>query len=254
MILRKWADLPDNLKNETIRQYYIVLEKKRFSLCIKRLFDLVAGMLIFLVLSPLFVVLSLIIKMDSKGSVFFRQIRVTQYGKQFRIFKFRTMVNNAEQIGTQVTTRDDPRVTKVGRFLRKYRLDEVPQLLNIIRGEMSFVGTRPEVVKYVEHYTEEMRATLLLPAGVTSEASIRFKDEERLLADAENTDDFYIKTVLPEKMRYNLMNLENFGFWNEILILIRTITAIFNRDSGMNSVYETVFTHAGHKNKVEVDG
>ena len=156
----------------------------------------------------------------------FRQVRVTQYGKQFRIFKFRTMVNNADKIGTQVTTKNDARVTKVGKFLRKCRLDEIPQLLNIILGDMTFVGTRPEVVKYVDKYTDEMMATLLLPAGVTSEASIQYKDEELLLAHADDADETYINEVLPEKMKYNLRSIETFSFSSDIRTMLRTVAAV----------------------------
>lgn len=230
VILRKWEDLPDNMKNDSVRKYYDDLYKKRSSLLAKRVFDIIVGILIFVILSPLLIILSIAIKIDSEGPVMFRQVRVTQYGKRFRISKFRTMVNNAEKIGTQVTARNDSRVTKVGRFLRKYRLDEIPQLFNIIAGDMSFVGTRPEVVKYVEEYTDEMMATLLLPAGVTSEASIRYKDEEQMLTDAENADKTYVETILPEKMKYNLISIEKFSFLREIKTMIRTVMAVFKND------------------------
>ena len=223
MGLRRWNDLPDDMKNDSVKKYYDFLYKKRLSLFAKSIFDIVVAILTFIILSPLFVILSIAIKIDSRGPVMFRQIRVTQYGKRFTIFKFRTMVNNAEKIGAQVTTKNDCRVTKVGKVLRKCRLDEIPQLFNIILGDMSFVGPRPEVVKYVEKYTDEMMATLLMPAGVTSEASIQFKDEELLLANVEDADEIYINKVLPEKMKYNLRSLREFSFLGEIKTMVRTV-------------------------------
>ncbi|MFJ7856143.1 sugar transferase, partial [Peribacillus frigoritolerans] len=174
----------------------------------------------------IFLIISIAIKVDSKGPIFFRQVRVTQYNKTFRIFKFRTMVNNAEKIGAQVTSKNDTRITKIGNFIRKLRLDEIPQLFNMILGEMSFVGTRPEVVKYVAKYTDEMRATLLLPAGVTSEASIQYKDEERLLINANDADEEYINNVLPEKMRYNLKSIETFNFISDLKTMVKTLIAV----------------------------
>lgn len=227
MILRKWKDLPENMRNESVRKCYDQLQRKNLSLFLKRLFDVVGGIIGLLVLSPVLIIIAVFIKMESKGPVLFRQVRVTQYGKRFSIFKFRTMVANAEKIGTQVTTKNDSRITPMGRFLRKYRFDEVPQLVNIIIGDMSFVGTRPEVVKYVDLYTDEMMATLLLPAGVTSEASISYKDEERLLLDAENVDKVYIEKILPEKMKYNLESFEEFTIFNDISIMARTLAAVF---------------------------
>lgn len=226
MISREWEDLPDNMKNDSVKKYYGLLHKKKLSLFSKRVFDIVVAVAVLIMLSPIFIILSLAIKVDSKGPVMFRQVRVTQYGKQFRIFKFRTMVNNADKIGTQVTTKNDARVTKVGKFLRKCRLDEIPQLLNIILGDMTFVGTRPEVVKYVDKYTDEMMATLLLPAGVTSEASIQYKDEELLLAHADDADETYINEVLPEKMKYNLRSIETFSFSSDIRTMLRTVAAV----------------------------
>ena len=195
MVLKRWEDLPEKIKNEDVKRYYDILSKKRISLVIKRIFDLVLAIILLIILSPLFIIIAIAIKIDSKGPVMFRQTRVTQYGKKFRIFKFRTMITDAEKIGSQVTTKNDTRITRIGRVLRKYRLDEIPQLLNIIAGEMSFVGTRPEVSKYVEKYTDEMMATLLLPAGVTSEASIQYKDEELILTNVKNVDELYVNKV-----------------------------------------------------------
>mgnify|MGYP002099038438 FL=1 len=157
------------------------------------------------------------------GCVFFRQERITQYGKFFSIYKFRTMVKDAEKIGTQVTTNSDSRITSIGNELRRCRLDELPQLINIVKGEMSFVGTRPEVPRYVKKYEPEMLSTLLLPAGVTSEASIKYKDEDRLLDSTSNVDKLYVEKILPAKMNYNLKSIENFSFLGEIKTMIKTI-------------------------------
>ena len=192
----------------------------------KRTFDIIVASLLVVILSPILLLLSILIKIDSPGPVMFRQVRVTTYGKPFRIFKFRTMVNNADKIGTQVTTKGDSRVTRMGKMLRGCRLDELPQLFNVLKGEMSFVGTRPEVEKYVAHYTDEMKATLLMPAGITSRASIEYKDEERLLESAENADEVYIHQVLPEKMKYNLRAIEKFSFWDDIKTMFATVIAV----------------------------
>lgn len=226
MLVKKWKKLPPQMQNESVRPYYEKLRKKNFSLFWKRCFDFFVSSLMLIILCPLFLILALAIKIDSRGPVFFRQERVTQYGKKFRIFKFRTMVNNADKIGSQVTVDNDARITKVGKFIRKCRLDEVSQLIDVWRGKMSFVGTRPEVPKYVEMYSEEMLATLLLPAGVTSEASIKFKDEAQLLENAENVDETYVEVVLPQKMKYNLQSLKKYGFWREIGTMFKTVFAV----------------------------
>lgn len=224
--MKKWNELPEDMQLDEVKKYYNALQKKKISLFAKRVFDIVVSGIMLVVVSPLLLILSILIKMDSKGPVMFRQVRVTTYGKKFRIFKFRTMVNNADKIGTQVTTKGDARVTRVGKMLRGCRLDELPQLLNVLAGDMTFVGTRPEVVKYVEHYTNEMKATLLLPAGITSRASIEYKDEERLLENAADADDVYINQVLPDKMRYNLEAIENFSFWEDIKTMFATVLAV----------------------------
>ena len=225
----QWEKLPEVMQTEPVREYYEILSKKKVSLFLKRAFDIVCSLLLLLLLLPVMLVLALWIKADSRGPVLFRQERVTRYGRRFRIFKFRTMIPNAESVGTQVTVGNDMRVTRAGRFLRKCRLDELPQLLNVFFGSMSFVGTRPEVVRYVERYTPEMYATLLLPAGVTSQASIRFKDEEKLLSGADNADDVYLEKVLPEKMKYNLESIRKFSFWREISTMFQTVFAVFFR-------------------------
>lgn len=226
--LKPWDKLPENMRNDAVREYYDILSRKSCSLLLKRIFDFVVAAVLLLLLSPVFLVLAVWIKLDSKGPVFFRQERVTQYGRVFRIFKFRTMVNHAEKIGSQVTVGNDVRITKVGAKIRKVRLDEIPQLINVLTGDMSFVGTRPEVKKYVAAYTDEMYATLLLPAGITSEASIRYKDEDEILAGAEEVDRAYIEQVLPEKMKYNLEEMKRFHFAREIGTMFRTVIAVIH--------------------------
>ena len=225
-MLIEWEKLPKRMQNEAVRGYYEILSKKQKALVIKRVFDAVMSSFLLILLSPVFLILAIAIKADSPGPVFFRQIRVKQNEKKFRIFKFRTMVTDAEKLGTQVTTKGDPRITRVGRVIRKYRLDELCQLIDILRGTMSFVGTRPEVPKYVARYTDEMLATLLLPAGVTSEASIRYKDEEKLLEGAADVDEVYMREVLPEKMKYNLKELRGFSILSELKIMFQTVGAV----------------------------
>ena len=226
MLLKKWEKLPDSIRIPEVRPYYDILRKKRFSLFLKRVFDIFASLVLLVILCPAFVILAIAIKIDSKGPVFYRQERVTQYGKMFRIHKFRSMCDGADKKGSLVTTDHDMRVTKVGRIIRKYRLDEISQLLDILSSNMTFVGTRPEVPKYIEQYTPEMMATLLLPAGVTSEASISYKDEEKLLKNSEDTDKTYVESVLPEKMKYNLNAIKGFTLWSEIKTMIRTVLAV----------------------------
>ena len=229
MILKKWEDLPDDLRTDAVRPYYDLLARRRGSLLIKRIFDVVVSALMLLILSPVFLVLAIAIKLDSPGPVFYRQVRVTQYGKQFRIFKFRSMVSDADKRGSLVTVSGDSRITRVGHVIRNCRLDELCQLIDIFRGTMTFVGTRPEVPKYVAAYTPEMMATLLLPAGVTSEASIRYKDEAELLDAADDVDAVYIRDVLPGKMKYNLDALKSFSFFSDIATMFRTVLAVLGK-------------------------
>lgn len=225
-MLRKWEDLPKKMQTEAVRPYYEYLNKRRGSLLLKRTFDIVVSTVLLILISPILLILAAMIATDSKGGIFYRQERVTQYGRVFRIFKFRTMVADADKIGTQVTVQNDSRITKIGEKLRKYRLDELPQLFNILMGDMTLVGTRPESIHYVEHYTPEMYATLLLPAGVTSEASILYRDEAKLLRDAENVDKVYVEKILPEKMKYNLEDIRRFSCVKEIGTIFRTVLAV----------------------------
>ena len=229
MKLIKWEALPSEMQTAEVRRYYEILEKKKVALFFKRAFDVVVSFLMLLVLLPVFLVLAIAIKLDSRGPVFYRQTRVTQYNKTFRIFKFRSMVQNADK-GSQVTVSGDARVTRVGKFVRKCRLDEISQLIDVLRGEMTFVGTRPEVTKYTEQYTPEMMATLLLPAGITSLASIYYKDEAELLDAAEDTDKVYVEDVLPAKMYYNLRAIESFSFWGDIKVMFMTVFAVLGKE------------------------
>lgn len=229
MLLKKWEKLPPEMQTEEVRRYYDILKKKQVSLFFKRVFDVFASLVLLLILSPVFLVLAIAIKIDSKGPVFYRQVRVTAYNKRFRIFKFRSMVQGADK-GSQVTTGNDMRITRVGKLVRKCRLDEISQLIDVLRGKMTFVGTRPEVPKYTEQYTPEMMATLLLPAGVTSLASIYYKDEAELLDAAEDTDRVYVEDVLPNKMYYNLKAIEDFSFWGDIKIMFMTVFAVLGKE------------------------
>ncbi len=229
MQLVKWEALPEAMQTPQVREYYDILDKKRGSLFCKRVFDIVVSAVMLVLLSPVFLVLAVVIKLDSPGPVFYRQVRLTQYGKPFRIFKFRTMVQGADK-GSQVTVGGDSRITRVGKVIRKCRLDEIGQLLDVFRGTMTFVGTRPEVPKYAASYTPEMMATFLLPAGVTSLTSIYYKDEERLLNGAEDSDRVYVEKILPGKMRYNLEGIRSFGFFKDIKIMGMTFLAMLGKE------------------------
>lgn len=224
--MKKWDEIPVFMKNEQVKYYYNILKKKEQQIRIKRIFDLVMAVGLIIVLAPFMLAISVAIKMDSPGPVIFKQVRITIYGRKFHIYKFRTMVAGADKIGSKVTVQGDSRITKTGEFLRKYRLDEIPQLFNVLIGDMSFVGTRPEVEKYVHQYNDAMKATLLMPAGITSLASIKYKDEDQLLRNAENTDEEYVKIVLPEKMKYNLKALEEFDIFSDLKTMIATVFAV----------------------------
>ncbi|RGG21182.1 sugar transferase [Ruminococcus sp. AF25-19] len=229
-MLCKWNDLPDDMRIDEVRPYYETLAKKQGQVLFKRVFDFVVALIMLIILCIPMIIISIWIKIDSKGPVFYRQERVTTNGEHFKIHKFRTMVSNADKIGTQVTVDNDSRITNVGSKLRRVRLDELPQLIDVLRGTMSFVGTRPEAVKYVKQYKPEYMATLLMPAGITSEASIRYKDEDKLLNQADDVDKVYVENVLPGKMKYNLESIKKFSFWGEIVTMFRTVLAVLGKD------------------------
>lgn len=229
MMLKKWEQLPPEMQTEEVRKYYDILKKKQVSLFFKRVFDIVVSSIMLIILSPVFLLLAIVIKIDSKGPVFYRQVRITQYNKKFRIFKFRTMCQGADK-GSQVTVNGDARVTRVGKVIRGCRLDEISQLLDVWRGTMTLVAVRAESPKYTEQYTPEMMATLLLPAGVTSLASILYKDEAKMLDGVEDTDKVYVEEILPAKMYYNLKQIEQFSFWNDIKLMFMTVFAVLGKE------------------------
>ncbi len=223
----KYEELPENMKNEYVKEYYDILSHKKINLVIKRIFDIIASLILLIILSPIMLILAIAIKVDSKGPVFYRQERITKYGKKFKIFKFRTMEQDADKKGALVTIGEDSRITNVGKKIRKCRLDEFPQLINVLKGEMTFVGTRPEVEKYVNEYTDEMKATLLMPAGISSRASIEYKDEDEIISkylqNGEKIDDIYVKRILPEKMKWNLEYIKKFNILEDIKICFKTV-------------------------------
>lgn len=230
MLLRKWEDLPDFLSIPEIKPYYEVLKKKSGSLVLKRVFDIVVSAILLIILSPIILILAIAIKLDSPGPVFYRQVRVTQYGRRFKIHKFRSMCEGADKKGTLVTVGNDARVTRVGKLVRKYRLDEIAQLIDVLKGDMTFVGVRPEVVKYVEKYKPEWNATFLLPAGVTNLTCIYFKDEDEMLAGVDDADKVYVEDILPIKMKWNLKGIKEFFFWGDIKLMFMTFFAVLGKE------------------------
>lgn len=229
--MKRWEDLPVAMRTPEVRPYYDALRRKWVGRFLKRAFDVLLSLVLLVLLLPLFLLLAVAIKLDSRGPVFFRQTRVTRYGRTFRIHKFRSMKVRTDP-GASVTVKDDPRVTRVGRFIRRFRLDEISQLIDVLEGKMTLVGTRPEVPEYVAAYTPEMTATLLMPAGVTGLASIRFKDEAELLESAENADEVYLRKILPEKMKYNLEELSRVGVAHDLGILAKTLFAALGGGEG----------------------
>lgn len=197
---------------------------------IKRLFDITCSCLGLILLSPVFIVIAVWIKSTSKGSVFFRQIRVGLHGTEFLIHKFRTMVSNAEDIGPKITIGDDPRVTTVGKFLRRTKLDELPQLIDVFMGKMSMVGPRPEVPEYVEVYPLEIRDIILsVRPGITDWASIKLIDENKILAKSINPKQAYIDEILPKKLSYAVKYVKTRTLVQDIIIILATVNKIFFR-------------------------
>ena len=223
---KNWNDLPEFMRVAEVLPYWEQLNQKKVQMVIKRIFDLLFAIFLLILFSIPMIIIALLIRLDSDGSTFYLQERVTTYGRRFQIHKFRTMIKNADKLGSEVTADGDKRVTRLGAKLRKYRLDEIPQLIDVIQGNMSFVGTRPEVSKYVEQYKPEYYATLLLPAGITSEASIRYLNEATLLKEAKNIDSCYLNEILPEKMKINLQSIKKFSLLEDIKTMMRTIAAV----------------------------
>lgn len=256
MLLKKWDELPDDMKNEEVRVYYDILSKKKGTLILKRAFDVTASLSLLTVLSPLLAATALAIRLESEGPVMYRQVRKTTYGRDFRIHKFRSMVQGADK-GWLLTVKNDDRITKVGAFIRKYKIDELGQLIDVLKGDMTFVGVRPQVQKYVDHYTDEMKATFLLPAGITSLASIYYRNENDLLLGLEDPDGLYLAEILPDKMIYNLLGIKKLSPWYDLKILIMTALTVFGKDyKPAKQVYTTVFedARAHEKEKTEVSG
>ena len=225
-MLLPFEELPEELRNDAVKKYYDILKNKKSSLVIKRIFDVAVSVVLLLLLILPIIIIALCVKLTSRGPVLYKQVRVTTYNREFNIYKFRTMVIDADKVGALVTSAKDPRITGVGHFLRKYRLDEIPQIFNVLKGDMSIVGTRPEVPKYVNTYTQAMYATMLMPAGITSLASIKFKNEDRMLEMSTNIDDDYVSIILPKKMHYNLLYLKNFDFKTDIYLMLKTVKEV----------------------------
>lgn len=247
MKLRKWDDLPEDMKNDPVRRYYDILQKKKSKLFIKRAFDVVASLCLIVVLSPVFLITAIAIKIESKGPVMYRQVRKTSYERDFRIHKFRSMYQDSDK-GHLLTMKNDSRVTRVGAFIRKYKIDELGQLFDVLKGDMTFVGVRPQVQKYVDSYTDEMRATFLLPAGITSLASIYYRNENDLLLDKVDPDTLYLSEILPDKMKYNLMGIEKLSLRYDLKIMLMTVLTVFGKDyKPAKQVYSTVFRSDAQK-------
>ncbi len=226
MLLPQFDKLPDKMRNDSVKHYYDILSKKKAHLFFKRVFDILFSVILIIILAIPMLIVAILVKRSSDGPVFFRQRRVTTAGKVFRIFKFRTMRVNDDSKNSQVTSGTDSRVTKIGHTLRKYRLDELPQLFNVLAGDMSFVGARPEVERYVSAYTDEMYATLLMPAGITSVTSIKYRHEEEILAQAQDVEKTYIEDILPDKMKYNLEYIEKFSFFYDFYVELLTVVKV----------------------------
>ena len=230
MLLLPFDRLPREFQCGEVKKYYDILDKKRASLVLKRVMDIFLSLIMIVVLLIPIAVISVIIKLTSKGPVLYKQERVTTCNRHYMIWKFRTMRVGADKEGALITSDNDSRVTGIGNTLRRFRLDELPQVFHVLSGKMSFVGTRPEVPKYVDRYTPEMMATLLMPAGITSLASIRYKDEAVIIGDVSDPDEvdrIYVEKVLPEKMKYNLEYINRFGIRRDIRLMLSTVKNVF---------------------------
>lgn len=228
--MRTEHQMPEFMKNHYTLEAIKVLQQKKGTLIFKRLFDICLSLILLVLLSPVFLVLAICIKLEDGGPIFYRQQRITTYGRVFRIFKFRTMVLNADKMGPLVTQDNDSRITKIGKKIRDFRLDEIAQLINVLIGDMTFVGTRPEVQKYVDAYSDEMMVTLLLPAGITSKSSIEFRNEadkiSKWMEQGLTADEAYIQKILPEKMRYNIDYISELSITQDIKVMLQTVFAV----------------------------
>lgn len=227
MLLKPYNSLPECMQNDQVKAYYDILAKRTGTLIFKRVFDIFFAFIAIIILSPIMLITAIVVKLTSKGPIFYMQERVGRYNKEFKIFKFRTMVINADKMGPQVTSGKDPRITPPGKFLRKFRLDEFPQMFNILKGDMSLLGTRPEVRKYVDYYSEEMMSTLLLPPGMFGTSSYKFRDESDMLKDSPDPEKTYIEEILPIKMRINLEYTKNLSVFNEFKTLCMGVVCLF---------------------------
>ena len=227
MRMPEFSKLPKELQCDEVKHYYDILKTKTSALVLKRVFDVTIAIFMIIILLLPMAVIAVLIKCTSKGPVIYKQVRVTTFGKKFKIWKFRSMRTDADAKGELLTVGEDNRITGIGKFIRKFRLDELPQIFHVLSGKMSIVGTRPEVSKFTDRYTNDMLATLLLPAGVTSLASIKYKDEAELLAKAQDVDKAYMEKILPEKMKYNLEYIKDFSFMGDIKLIFKTVAEVF---------------------------
>lgn len=216
-----------NTQSECIAKYRAIVERKRVYLFFKRAFDTVVSALLICCLSPVLIVTALAVGLTSRGGVFFTQRRVGLNGRIFKIIKFRTMVPKAASMGREITVGDDKRVTAVGRFIRRIRLDELPQFFNVLTGDMSLIGPRPEVEHYVNQYDDAEQATLLVRPGLSCRASLLFADEAKLLAAQPDPEKYYVNIIMKQKAQLNLEYIENMSFAEDIKTFFATIAHVF---------------------------
>jgi len=229
MHITKFEALPKKMQTEQVKRYLDILQHKKASLFFKRILGVTLCLFCAIIASPFMLLFAILIKLTSKGPVLFKQERVGKDMKSFYILKFRTMVFDADKKGIQLTTGNDARITGFGKFLRAINMDEMPQLFNVIKGDMFIIGTRPEVKRYVDCYTDEMYATLLLPPGMLSLASIKYKNENDLLTTSADPQKTYINTILPDKMKYNLEYLEQISIATDLKLIGKSIACAFKK-------------------------
>ncbi len=226
MLPKNPRHLPPAMQNEECGRYLALLNRRRAAFRVKRAFDILLSLCALAALLPLLLLIALLVGLTSQGGALFCQTRVGQNLKRFTILKFRTMRASDNRCALPLTVRDDPRITPLGRFLRKLHLDELPQLINVLKGDMSFVGPRPEVERYVRQYTPRQLATLLIPCGITCTASLVYKDENNLLTASDDPETCYLRDILPVKTEYNLAYLERFSLGEDIKIILQTALSV----------------------------